>query len=208
MKIKLQKRDVEGKKVKSLRAEHQVPANVYGPNRESVNVVVDLREITKIYDQAGHNSLIEVEIEGESGAKKVLIKEVQTDPISEEIKHVSFFEVDMSRKIKVNVPVEIVGMSPAVKSNVGLLVVPVNSVRVQCLPENLIPSFVVDISNMANIGDAFRIADLDLGDKVKLASKISPKQIIAFIAKPQKRIVLASQTEDGAEASEEEATEE
>lgn len=203
MKIKVQKRSHVGRKVKNLFEENLIPAVVYGPKRKSLNIQIPRKEVNWIYEHAGHSKLIDMEIEGEDKATKVLIREAQFDPVTDRMKHISFFELDMTKPITTDIPLVTKGESKAVKENIGFLVTPMETLLVRCLPENLPPFFEIDISSLNEIGDSILVSDLSIPEGVELDSEVSENASIAYIAPPQKEII-----EEEPEVEEEEGEEE
>lgn len=201
MKITAKKRDILGKKVRTYRRENQIPANFYGFEQPSINVLVDQKEFQKTYKSAGHNKLVDLTIDGENTSAKVLIKEVQNHSVSEAPIHVSFYKVDMNREIIAEIPVLVEGLSPAVKSNIGLLVVPQDYISVKCLPANLPANITIDVSHLENIGDAIKLSTVDLGEGVKATSRTNPNLTLAYIISPQKQVMQLEEETTAAEAS-------
>jgi large subunit ribosomal protein L25 len=200
MKIKLNKREVVGKKAKNLRAQNMVPANIYGPSRESVNVSIVPKEFRQAFQEAGYNRLVDAEIEGEAKNVKVLFKEVQMDPVKDTPIHVSFYQVDMNKPINTSVPVVIEGVSPAVKNNLGLLVNPFDALKIACLPSDIPEKFVIDVNKLENVGDSVHINDLVLPEGVKWDSGVDERAAVAYIAAPQKTIE-EEEAEEAAQAA-------
>lgn len=188
MKIQLGKREVVGRKAKNLRAQNLVPANIYGPSRESVNVSMTPKEFKKAFTEAGYNKLIDAEIEGESGAVKLLFKEVQMDPIKDTPIHISFYQVDMTKPIHTSVPVEITGFSPAVKNNIGLLISSFDSLDIICLPGDIPEKFVINVDALGNIGDSVHVYDIQLPEGVRWDSNVDDRSAVVYVAAPQKTI--------------------
>jgi large subunit ribosomal protein L25 len=188
MKIKASLRDTTGKKVKNIRAEGNLPASVYGPKRESTNIKLDPIEFRKAYKEVGYNQLLDVDIEGEKDTVKVLVKEVQKNPIMDEIYHVSLYQIDMDKKIVVDIPVRSEGVSPAVKSNIGFLVQRYESLPVLCLPQDIPDMITVNIEGLEDINDSIQISELTLPDKVEWAPNLSELTVIFRITPPQKEI--------------------
>ncbi len=200
--IKAKKREIVGKKVKNLRLEGLVPATIYGPARESVPVSVDYKEFEKIYHEAGHSKMISLEVEGEEGENKVLIKEVQVQPLSHTFQHVSLYQVDMNRTINIEVPIHYEGTPIAVKINIGFLVTPVTEVLVRSLPGSLPSELVVDVENLAEVGNSVLIRDIKLPDGVEFDASVPLNNAVAYIAPPQKEIVEEEKPAEAAEGEE------
>ncbi len=204
MKLKANKRTILKKKVKSLRKAKEIPAAAYGPEFKSINLKVDLVEFSKLFRKAGYARLIDLEIENKK-PQKTLIKEVQINPITNEYIHVSFYVVDMKKEIEAEVPIELKGISPAEKNNIGFLETPYTTVRIKCLPSDLPSEIKINIETLAEIGDSIQIKDLKLDKKLELAGDFDKSTTIAFIAAPQK---IEIEEEEKEEETTDEETEE
>ncbi len=187
MLLKAEPREVVGKQVKTYRKNKQVPASVYGPSTPTQNLVVNDSEFRALFKDVGYSKLFNLEV---TGAKpiKALMKEVQIDRLKHAVIHASIYAVDMAKAITTNIPVHIIGFSMAVKNNLGLLVTPMSSVAVSCLPENLPNELVVDISKLDNVGDSIFLKDLKIGEGVTLVGAHAKDFIVAAIASPQKSV--------------------
>jgi large subunit ribosomal protein L25 len=205
MKLKAKKRDLLGKKVKRLRAQGMVPAAVFGPGFASVSVAVDEKEFMDIFKKVEYNRFFDLEVEGQSSPLKVLVKEIQRDFLKDNILSISFYKIDENRKISVEVPVKLVGESPAIKLNLGFLVQNANTILVHCYPKDVPNEFVVDISPLAKTGDSITVGMLDLPKNVELDSSLDPSSSIAYIAARQKAVVTESTEAEGSVESESES---
>lgn len=190
MKLKADKRDIVGKKVKTLRNEGKLPAAVCGPLKESESIVIDAKEFSKLFDEVGYNKFIDLEIPGEKKPAKVLIKEIQMDRLKDEYISVSFYQVDEDRKITVEVPIELEGEAPAVKRNKGFLVQNMYSVPLYCLPKDVPGEFTVNIEGLAETGDFIALETLELNEGVEFATGVNPRMSMVYIAARQKEIVV------------------
>ena len=92
LELKSEKRTLLGKKVKSLRRKGVIPAVVYGGKEGSVPIELGLKEFSKIFKTAGETTLIKLFVN--DAVKNVLIHDISRDPMTEEINHVDFYEVD------------------------------------------------------------------------------------------------------------------
>ncbi|MBN2015439.1 50S ribosomal protein L25 [Candidatus Dojkabacteria bacterium] len=205
MKFAVQKRNVLRKKVKDLLNSGEIPGVIYGPKRkQSLNIQFDAVTFEKIFKDVGYSKLMDLEIEGEKDTKKVIIREVQHDPVKDNVIHVSFYELDLTKPMTTDVPVETTGQSMAVVESVGFLVVPFDTLEVRCLPDKLPEKLVIDISNLNEIGDNVPISDLKLPEGVELTSEVDEHATLAYIAPPQKEIVeeVEEVEEEGEEAEE------
>lgn len=176
-------REVTGKKSKNLRKAGLIPAAAYGPSQDSISLQVDAKEFAKAYKAVGHSRLVDVDLNGKQ--VKGLIKEVQVHPVTRQFVHASLYVVDMEQEIEAEVPVEIIGLAPAVKNNLGFLEVPLNSIDVKCLPAKLPAKLEVNVEKLEQVGDAVTAADLNLEEGVQLLID-DLKTKLAFIAAPQK----------------------
>ena len=201
--LKAASRELVGKKTKKLRAQAVVPAAVYGPNRESTNLSLQAKEFTKVLKTAGYTALINLVVNDDKPVK-VLVKEVQQHPVTGEYVHVSLYQVDEKTPLTADVPVILIGESPAVKLNLGFLTSPVNSVTVRCLPDDLPQSLELDIGSLAEVGDSLTISDLVLPEKVELHSSMQSTTSLATIQAPQKKLEIEEEEVEGEEEEGEE----
>lgn len=209
MKLKAEKREIHGKKVKNIRSKGMLPASVYGPNRESLSLSVDTKDFEKLFKKVSYNKFIDLEIEGEAKLSKVLVKEVQIDPLKDQTLSVSFYQVDESRKITVEVPIDLENEAPAIKLNLGFLVQSIDTISLQCLPKDVPDKLSVDISVLENTGDSISVNTLKLPEGVEFDSSVDTNAAIVYIAARQKEIVVETvATEDSANATEDGATSE
>jgi large subunit ribosomal protein L25 len=157
--IKAKKRD-GAVKVKSLREAGEIPAVFYGAGESSTSISISKSEFKKAWRGAGESSTIKVSVDGKD--VDVLIHEVQVDPVSSEPLHVDFLVIDMKKKIKVNVPLEFVGVSNAVKTGIGNLVKVLHEIEIEALPGDLPHNLAVDVSKLETLDDNITVADIKL----------------------------------------------
>ena len=158
-------RTITGKKVKNLRLEGKLPGVIYGPNMEKpLPITLDRKEATKMLVFLTQSSLITIKIGKEEFP--VLLKETQKDYIRGILTHVDFVAVSAGELIKTNIVVELVGEAPAIKDFNGVLIQPIASLQVECMPKDLPPRYVIDISELANIGDSIFVRDIITSDKI------------------------------------------
>jgi large subunit ribosomal protein L25 len=172
------KRDVVGKKVRRLRAEGFVPITVYGPNIKPVSLKVPYRPLEVALMQAGGTGLIDINVDGE--IHTVLAREVQRDVLKRDILHVDFFAVDATVKIRADIPIHLVGESPAVAAREGILITGPNAITVETLPDKLISFIEVDLSSLEKIGDSITVSDLDLSEDIVIIN--DPDDMLARIS--------------------------
>ena len=159
------KRNTKGKnEARRLRAAGKLPAILYGaqkagdqPAPESVSV--DPKPFMRIlHSKSGLNTLITLKVQGTPDTR-VLVKNVQLDPISHHPLHADFYRVNMDRKIQVTVPVMLKGDSRGVKQDGGVLDFVHREIEVEVLPGNIPDSIEVDVTDLG-IGDSVHVRDL------------------------------------------------
>ena len=176
--LKIKKRKILGRKVKTLRNDGVLPANVYGKKIKSVSVKVNQKEFEKVFEKAGETGIVEL-VEGKT-KKPVLIHNVQIDPVTDELLHVDFLQVDLKAKVVATVPIELKGESPADKSGLGILVKQLDEVEVEALPADLPEKLFVDISKLEEVDQAVYLKDIRV-DKAKVEIKEDLEKIVAKI---------------------------
>lgn len=163
------KRDLVGKKVKKLRREGFVPASIFGKDVKSTSVSVPQKEFLKIYSKVGATGLIELKYDGTS--QHTLVANVQIHPVTRAPLHVEFHAVKLTERITADVPLELVGESPAVKNNTGLLLQTINEVQVEALPADLPEKITVDTSKLANVDEQIAVGELSVPKGVTIFTK-------------------------------------
>jgi len=145
-------RTLTGRKNYALRVEGSFPAVVYGEGvKEPKNVAVERREFIKVFKAAGESGIIELGIDGKT--VNVLVQDIQTDPLRDEVIHADFRAIDMNKPIEVDVKIAFVGESPAIKGLGGIFVRPFEALRVRALPKDLPHEITVDISGLKTFED-------------------------------------------------------
>lgn len=177
IKLPAQKRDILGKKIKNLRKQGLVPANVYGKKTESIALSIKREDFDKVFDEAGETGVVKLTIEGEKEERPILIQNVQIHPLSEEPLHADLRQIVLTEKVKAMIPVEVTGEAPAVEQRLGILIQTVSELEVEALPMDLPEHFVVDVSKLANVGDEVTIKDLSY-DKSKVEVLIEDKEAV------------------------------
>ena len=159
------KRNTRGKnEARRLRAAGKIPATLYGAQKAGdkavpESVAVDPKPFLRILHSAsGLNTLITLKVQGGTDAR-VLVKNVQLDPISNHPLHADFYRVNMDRKIQVTVPVVLRGESRGVKQDGGVLDFVHREIEVEVLPANIPDSIEVDVSDLG-IGDSIHVRDV------------------------------------------------
>ena len=181
MKLSATKREKLGKIVKTLRVEGSIPAVVYGKGFENLNVTLNLKEFKKVYKEAGHSSVVDLAIDGQEESLKVLITDLQEEPIKNEFIHVDFHKVDLSQKTTAEVPVEVTGLSPIVKSGEGILLTLLSKLEVEALPLDLPHQILVDVTPLEKIGDGITVAQLPIDHSKVTVVGHTPEDLVVKI---------------------------
>lgn len=160
-------RTVVGKRVKRLREQGLVPAAVYGGALpETLSVQIDKDALYSILRRAGRTNLVNVAVDGRTTVPS-LVREVQRDVITNEVIHVDFQAVRMDETIRVEVPLQTVGESEPERSGEAVVSMPLTTLLVEALPQELPSTIEVDLSALESIGDAILVADLELPEGVR-----------------------------------------
>jgi large subunit ribosomal protein L25 len=151
-------RTILGRRVKSLRANGELPANIYGNTTDSVAITINTKEFNKVYSITGETGLIDIMIAEQK--RPVLVHNVTYDSMTQAPLHVDLHQVNLKEKVTANVPVEVEGESPAEKQGLGTVVQHLNEVEVEALPTDLPEKFVVDTSVLSEVDQAIYVKDL------------------------------------------------
>lgn len=198
-KLKADVREVLGAKVKSLRANGLIPANVFGKGVDSLSIQINSDAFKKAFSEAGETGVIELTIGSET--RPVLVDNIQVHPVNDEILHVDLRQVNLKEKIKANVPLEFVGVSPVEK--LGLVVVEqLTEVEVEALPTDLPEKFEIDLSAITDLESVIMIKDLQVPANVEVQA--DPELIIVNVTEPKEEVmeVVEPEAEVGAEGEE------
>lgn len=187
IKLTVEKRKVTGRKVKALRQQGILPANIYGKKEKSLAVQLEAKSFLPVFKEAGETSLIELKVADEKEARPVLIHNVQFHPVEEAPLHVDFYQVDLKEKVTTKVPVELIGESPAIKDKIGILIQPLSEVEVEALPADLPEKIEVDISELKAVGETVLVGSVKVSEGVKILT--DEKEVLVKIEPPAKEEV-------------------
>ncbi len=169
-------------KANALRRQGVVPAIMYGPTIDSTPIVVEQRELRRVFSQITRSSRIELALGKDGQAKKfdVFVKSIQYNSLTDEPIHVDFYHPDIGHPLRLHVPVKIVGEAPGVKAG-GILNVLFRTVRVHGLPKDIPAIIELDVSEL-EIGDAIRVRDVDFGNVEPL---LAPERALVAVVAPR-----------------------
>jgi large subunit ribosomal protein L25 len=178
-----------------LRAEGKIPAVVYGHGIDPVSVAVARRDLrAALTTEAGMNALIDLGVDGEQHL--TLVRDIQRNPVRNEVTHVDFLVVRRDEIIQVDVPVVLNGLAEEVKREAGTVDQVIFELTVSATPGTIPNEFAVDISGMV-IGDTIRVGDLSLPSGV--TTEVDPEEPVA-VAQVSRATIEADQLEAEAEA--------
>ncbi len=203
IKLTAQKRTLVGKKVKKLRKEGLIPANIFGKKIKSQSLSLDKKEFEKVFEEVGETRIVNLEVEGEKEGRPVMIQNLQKNPVTEEILHADLRQVILTEKVTADIPVEMTGEAPAAEQKLGILIQNISEIEVEALPLDLPEKFVVDVSGLVNVGDEILVESIKI-DKSKVELKIDANQVVVKIEPLAKEEVAPPPAEEvvGEEAGE------
>ncbi len=142
------------------RREGRIPAVVYGPEVEPVSVEVTEQALrAALKEAAGTSAIFNLDVNGE--ARKVIIRDVQRDPVTSHVVHIDFHAISMNKPLNLSVPIQIVGIAKGVKTDGGILQTTMRELEISCLPADIPEHVVVDVSELG-IGESVHVRDLNV----------------------------------------------
>lgn len=170
VRLNVQLRNDGNGKAQNIRSAGFIPAVIYGFGKANQNVKVKKHDFEKAFAVAGEFNLVDLSI-GEAAPAKVIIKDVQRDGVTDAIIHIDFYQVDMTKKITTDMPLNFIGEARAIKELGGTLVKNMAAVQVECLPGDLASHIDVDISVLASFDQFIRLNDLVLPKGIALVQE-------------------------------------
>ncbi|MBN1263397.1 MAG: 50S ribosomal protein L25 [Candidatus Pacebacteria bacterium] len=209
VKLVVEKREIFGRKVKKLREQGILPANIYGKKVKSQAVQLEVRQFMPVYREVGETGIVDLSLAKEKNSRPVLIHNVQFDPVTDQAIHADFHQVNLSEKVKAEIPIELIGESPAAEQKSGILVRLLDELEVEALPTDLPEKIEVDTTVLAEVGDMIKVEDLSL-DKDKIRVLTDSVRLIVKIEPPtkleqEKKVAESESPAEGEEAVAEES---
>lgn len=183
-KLKVEKRDL-GENVASLRKAGLIPAVFYGPKEPSTPIKINLVDFKKAWKTAGESTVIS--LEGNGVDADVLIHSVDLDPVTDIAIHADFYAIEKGKKLSVDVPLEFIGVAPAVKDLGAVLVKVLHDVEIEALPKDLPHKLEVDISTLINFDSVITAKEIKLPEGVTL--KVKPDEVVASVYEPKEEVI-------------------
>lgn len=175
--LKGQERTVKGKKVKTLRREGIVPAEVYGKGGDNISAQFNHKELQSVLREAGTTSLISLDIDGK--AVSALVKEVVRSLDRKSITHIDLYSVNDKEVVRTNVPVNVIGESVLIAKG-GILVAGTNKVEVACLPKDIPAALTVDSSVINDFSEVISVGDIKTPEGVEITS--NPTSMVCYVS--------------------------
>lgn len=167
-----------------LRRTGWFPAVVYGEGRPGLDIQLNEHDfVVMLRTHRSENMIVDLTVEGREKPVKVMLKAMQHHPLSGRIIHVDFYEVSMTRKIEIEVPVKLVGVPTGVANEGGILEHVLRTLDVLCLPGDMVEEFELDVADL-HIGKTLRVRDVKV-DEAKFKVLSDPDQVVAAVAAPR-----------------------
>jgi len=180
-------RDILGKKVRFLRRQGITPVHLFGHDVESLALQCDTGQLQHALAQAGKTRLINLRLDKAKKPRNVVVRKVQKDARTGELLHVDFYQVRMAEKIRVEVPIVLVGEAPALRFKETVLAQELNSLAIECLPDEIPPSVELDLSSLTEGEQAIQVKDIVLDEGITILNDL--EQIVAKVsARPVERV--------------------
>ena len=209
--LKVANREILGKQVKHLRRQGITPVHVFGHGIESLALQCDTKELERVLSQAGQTRLVDLKLAREKKPRTVVVREFDRDWRRGELVHVDFYQVRMEEKIRLEIPVVLIGEAPALKSKTNMLDHALGTLTVECLPAKIPGSIEVDISYLAELDQAIRVKDIPLDKDITVLNNLDlvvAKISLRPVEKVEEKVVeeaVAAEAEAKAEVAEEAA---
>jgi len=207
--LALAKRETLGKKVRFLRHQGVTPVHLFGHGIESLALQCETAQLKQVLTQAGRTKLIDLKLDRKK-PRKAVVREVQRGPKTSELLHVDFYQVRMEEKIRVEVPIVLIGEAPALKLKENMLEQYLTSLTVECFPDGIPADIELDMSSLTETDDVIRVKDIHLGEKVTILHE-PETSLVKISERPMEKVeevVEEVVAEEAAEAAEEAPAEE
>ena len=199
--LKAQPRQTLGHKVKKLRQQGWIPANLFGKDIKSTSLQTEEKPLLKFLKEAGESSLVYLQIEGDKEDRPVMIAELRRHPVTDRLLHIGLHQVNLKEKITFAVPVKLIGEAPAEQEKLGILVQLMDEVEIEALPTDMPESLEASISVLVAVGDAIYVKDIKIGSKLAVKSDLESMvaKIEPLAAEEPKEVPVAVEGEVTAE---------
>jgi large subunit ribosomal protein L25 len=164
-------RETRGKnEARRTRVRGLIPGVVYGAFKDPVSIVVSPKQITQILrSRTGHNTIFNIDIAGKESSPVMVVDE-QYDPVKSNLLHVDLKRIDLTKRIRVSIPVVVHGEAKGIKLQGGLLEIITRAVEIECLPDEIPQSFTLDVTELM-VGQSVRASDIPMPGEALLVSQ-------------------------------------
>jgi len=181
--INVEKRDPKAS-LSAIRKAGKMPAVFYGKKEASTPIMLPYALFEKTFKEAGESTILH--LAGTGIDVDVLIHDVDLDPVTDKPRHADFYAIEKGKKLEIEVPVEFIGVAPAVKDLGGILVKVVHEVEISALPKDLPQKLEVDISSLVAFDSILTAKDIKLPEGVELKVKLD--EVIASVYEPKEEV--------------------
>ena len=199
--LEVTNREILGKKVKHLRRQGITPVHLFGHSIESLALQCNTGELERVLAQAGYTGLISLKLDKEKKPRTVVVREFDRDWRRGKLVHVDFYQVRMEEKIKLEIPVVLVGEAPALKFKDNMLEHELDTLTIECFPAKIPASLEVDISSLTEPGQAIRVKDVALDENITVLNDpelVVVKIILRPVEKLEEEVVKVAEEAVGA----------
>ena len=196
--LELEPRSVLGKKVKQLRRAGTIPVHLYGPGVEPRPLQCENRQLLRALAQAGSTNPVTLSIKGEAGERLAFAREIQWSPIRSQLLHVDFLAVSATERITAQVPINLVGESPAARETGGSVAQTLYALEVEALPLEIPDEVVIDLSVLVDTNSAIRAGELPLEGNVTMLT--DPEAMVVRVDAGRLAMGRPEEAGDAAEA--------
>ncbi|MBI5140389.1 MAG: 50S ribosomal protein L25 [Candidatus Vogelbacteria bacterium] len=178
LELKARKREILGKRVRSIRSAGDLPVVVYGAGESALPLTVNSQEFVTVWKKAGESSVIKLDTD--AGKKDVLVQDVSFHAVTGQPLHADFYLVKADQLIKVYIPIRFEGVAPAVKTFSGVMVKVLHEVEVEALPADLPHELVADVSGLEKLEDRVFVKNIKLPNGVTIVG--SQDGVVALVS--------------------------
>jgi len=181
--LSVNKREITGKKVSELRNDGLTPIHMYGPEIESSPLQCDSKILDRVITDAGTNIPVTVNVDGGEQDNLCFIREVQYHPVTNKVLHVDFMKVQVGKSVRAQVPISVIGTSPAVRTMGGTLLQPLLTLTVEALPLEIPKMITLQAELLVDFETNFYVSDIEVDEGVNVINAAS--EMVASVVAPR-----------------------
>jgi len=184
--LAVEKRDLKSP-LGEMRKSGKIPAVFYGKKEASTPIMLSFPIFEKTLEDAGESTVLH--LKGTGIDVDVLIHDVDRDPVTDKPRHVDFYAIEKDKKLEVKIPLEFIGVSPAVKDMGAVLVKVMHEIEIEALPKDLPHKLTVDLSALATFESVIKVKDIAL--PLGVTAKEKAEEIVASVYEPKEEVEAA-----------------